>query len=49
MMSCGCPHICVLEAIFTTECAGTIMVTLISDVQNVSHIKCAFSTAEAFR
>jgi len=41
--------VCVLKAIFMTEHAGIIMVTLISDAQNGNHIICAFSTAEAFR
>jgi hypothetical protein len=41
--------VCVLKAIFMTEHAGIIMVTLISNAQNGNHIKCAFSTAEAFR
>jgi hypothetical protein len=41
--------VCVLEAIFTNEHAGIIMVTQISDAQNGNHIKCGFSTAEAFR
>jgi hypothetical protein len=39
----------VLEAIFMTQHTGTIMVTSISAAQNGNHIKCVFSTAEAFR
>jgi hypothetical protein len=41
--------VCVLEATFTTEHDGIIMVTLILDAQNGNHVKCTFSTAEAFR